>query len=116
MGPPGKLGAKLEKVARKGTQKCDARKMLRLVEKSVLLIGQTNILLNYNMQLNVLARFLRDPKALHKRPKGHKHGGHKYRRGASPHSRSTYRSTRARGRKPFHQGPWTRPKELGAHA
>ena len=40
MGPLGKLWAKLEKVARKGTQKCDARKMLRLAKKSVLLIGQ----------------------------------------------------------------------------
>ena len=151
MGPLGKLWAKLEKVARKGTQKCDVRKMLRLAEKSVLLIGQTNVLLNYNRRLNVLARFLRDPKAatnilqqnetslkknrieifgggfykaLHKRAKGHKHGqeirqhlgGHKYKRGASPRSRSTYRGTGTRGRKPFHQGPSTRPTERGAHA
>ena len=115
-----------------------------------MLIGQTNVLLNYNRRLNILARFLHDLKAathilqqnetslkknlidlfgggfykaLHKRTNGHKHGqkirqhlgGHKYKRGASPHSRSTYHGTGARVRKPFYQGPSTRPMERGAH-
>ena len=100
MGPLGKLWHKLESVARKGGGSLDAKKLLSLVEQTVLVLGQTNVLINFNRRVNILARFLKDNtkasklvqgnasllkknesqlfgkafhKALYKRAKGHKY-------------------------------------------
>jgi len=62
MGPLGKVWSTLEKAVRKGGELCDAKQLLKQVEQTVLMIGQTNVLLNYNRRLNVMSRFLRDPK------------------------------------------------------
>ena len=62
MGPLGKLWSELEKAALHGNGKCDAKELLELAEKSVTLVGQTNVLINHNRRLNVLSRFMKDSK------------------------------------------------------
>ena len=65
MGPLGKLWAQLEKIMDSGKKSCKVDKLLKLAEQSVLLVGQTNVIINYNRRLNVLSRFLKNPKAAH---------------------------------------------------
>ena len=48
-----------------GQKSCKVDKLLQLAEQSVLLVGQTNVIVNYNRRLNVLSRFLKNPKAAH---------------------------------------------------
>ena len=60
MGPLGKLWSELEKAALQANGKCDAKELLALAEKSVTLVGQTNVLINHNRRLNVLLRFMKD--------------------------------------------------------
>ena len=62
MGPLAKLWSRLE-AAKKGSGKCDLNKIMRLAEQAVIMVGQTNVLINHNRRLNVLSRFLRDGKA-----------------------------------------------------
>ena len=62
MGPLAKLWSRLE-AAKKGSGKCDLNKIMRLAEQAVIMVGQTNLLINHNRRLNVLSRFLRDGKA-----------------------------------------------------
>ena len=62
MGPLAKLWSRLE-AAKKGSGKCDLNKSMRLAEQAVIMVGQTNVLINHNGRLNVLSRFLRDGKA-----------------------------------------------------
>ena len=62
MGPLGNLWSELEKAALHGNGKCDANELLALAEKSVTLVGQTNVLINHNRSLNVLSRFIKDSK------------------------------------------------------
>ena len=101
MGPLGKLWGKLEDIMTgRSKAECDVKKLMRLVEQSVLLLGQANVLTNHNRRPNILTRFLKDSKtathllkqnekplmgnreflfgtsfykALHKRVKGNKH-------------------------------------------
>ena len=62
MGPLAKLWSRLE-AAKKGSGKCDMNKSMRLAEQAVIMVGQTNVLINHNGRLNVLSRFFRDGKA-----------------------------------------------------
>ena len=62
MAPLGKLWAQLENVAAKGSGKCKIEDLMGLVEKSVLLFGQSQVALEHNRRLYLLSRFMRDPK------------------------------------------------------
>jgi site-specific recombinase XerD len=62
MGPLGKLWTKLEKARRQPEKPYSIHKMIDLVEKSVLLIGQTNVLAHFNRRSHILSRFLKDQK------------------------------------------------------
>jgi hypothetical protein len=90
----------MEKIAKR-KKTCDMDKLMTLVEQAIIVLGQTNVLINHNRRLNVLSRFLKDTKsageiirqneaslnksktdlfgpgfykALHRRAQGHKHG------------------------------------------
>ena len=62
MAPLEKLWSQLEDVASKGSGKCKIEDLMGLVEKSVLLSGQSQVALEHNYRLNLLSRFMRDPK------------------------------------------------------
>ena len=62
MGPLGKLWQNLDKVSQEGGGSLNVNKLLSLVEQSVLVLGQANVLINYNRRTNILARFFKDNK------------------------------------------------------
>ena len=63
MGPLGKFWGKLEDIMTGWSKSaCDVKKLMRLVEQSVLLLGQANVLTNHNRRLNILTRFLKESK------------------------------------------------------
>jgi len=120
---------------KKAKSKRKQHKLLKLVEKSVVVLGQANVLLNHNRRMNVLARFLKNHKSassilgqnaellkrndkdlfgsgfyksLHKRAKGHKHNK-EIQQELAPRSHNSYR-----GKKPFQRGPSFRNRERGA--
>ena len=66
MGPLGKLWQNLDALsteAKGGKVKTNVKKLLELADQSIVMLGQTNVLINYNRRLNILARFLKDNKA-----------------------------------------------------
>ena len=124
MGPLAKLWSRLE-AAKNGSGKCDLNKIMRLAEQAVIMVGQTNVLINHNRCLNVLSRFLRDGKAatqiltqnqtvlsknrkdlfgsafykaLHRRAKGNKHR-QEIKRELAPGSSQRHRLDRKRSNK-----------------
>ena len=63
MGPLGKLWGKLEDIMTgRSKAECDVKMLMRLVEQSVLLLCQANVLTNHNRRLNILMRFLKESK------------------------------------------------------
>ena len=59
MGPLGKLLGELEQKSCKNKR---YKKLFKLAEQSVMLVGQANVLSTYNLHLNVLSRILRNHK------------------------------------------------------
>lgn len=60
MGPLGNLWDKLFKVSERNIPSCHIDEVLGLLEKSVLLVGQTNATINYQRRLNVLSKAVGD--------------------------------------------------------
>lgn len=62
MGPLGKVWRKVEAMKSADKKSYNAKSIMTLLEQAILMVGQTNVLINHNRRYNVLSRFLRNPK------------------------------------------------------